>query len=478
MDMLVVRGGHPLRGTVTVGGAKNAALPIMAASLVAEGTTVLHGVPDLVDVTTLSHVLRSLGAQVDRRADGALEIRVVDQQPCLADYELVRRMRASVCVLGPLLGRRHRACVSLPGGCNIGHRPIDLHLKGLRALGAEITIERGYVFAKADRLKGADIYLGGSFGSTVTGTCNVMSAAVLAEGVTTISAAACEPEVVDLGNMLIAMGARVEGLGTPLLRIEGVPELHAVEHTIIPDRIEAATLMVAAAMTRGELTIENVQAAHLAAVTDVLRATGSRVDFRDSTAFVRSTGAPRPVDVTALPYPGVPTDVQAQLTALLSLADGISVVTDKVFPDRFMHIPELMRLGASIRREGASAIISGTARMSGACVMASDLRASAALLLAALAADGESVIRRVYHLDRGYERLERKLNSVGADIRRVADDPNHMPESLQLSVDEQSVPTMDSSDSPPPPKFLRHVDPMRHPENVMRGAAHSEEMPG
>ncbi|MBS0202068.1 MAG: UDP-N-acetylglucosamine 1-carboxyvinyltransferase [Planctomycetes bacterium] len=458
MDMLVVRGGHPLRGTVTVGGAKNAALPIMAAALVAEGTTVLHGVPELVDVTTLSHVLRSLGASAERRADGALEIRVVDQQPCLADYELVRRMRASVCVLGPLLGRRHRACVSLPGGCNIGHRPIDLHLKGLRALGAEITIERGYVFARADRLVGADVYLGGSFGSTVTGTCNVLSAAVLAEGTTTISAAACEPEVVDLGNMLIAMGARIEGLGTPLLRIDGVEALNAVEHTVIPDRIEAATLMVAAAMTRGELTIENVRPAHLAAVTDVLRVAGTRVEFHGSTAHVRMTGAPRPVDVTALPYPGVPTDVQAQLTALLALADGISVVTDKVFPDRFMHIPELMRLGASIRREGASAIINGTPRMSGACVMASDLRASAALLLAALASDGESVIRRVYHLDRGYERLERKLNSVGADIRRVPDDPDNMPQSLQLSVDEQSVPTMDSSDTPPPPKFLRHAE--------------------
>ena len=465
MDMLVVRGGHPLRGTVTVGGAKNAALPIMAAALVAEGTTVLHNVPDLVDVTTLSHLLRSLGARVERRIDGALEITVVDQQPCLADYELVRRMRASVCVLGPLLGRRRRACVSLPGGCNIGHRPIDLHLKGLRALGAEITIERGYVFARADRLRGADIYLGGSFGSTVTGTCNVLSAAILAKGTTTISAAACEPEVVDLGNMLNDMGARIEGLGTPLLRIEGVSELHAVEHTVIPDRIEAATLMVAAAMTRGELTIDNVCPAHLAAVTDVLRATGARVEFAGTRGLIRSSGAPRPVDVTALPYPGVPTDVQAQLTALLALADGISVVTDKVFPDRFMHIPELMRLGAGIRREGASAIISGTHRLSGACVMASDLRASAALLLAALAADGESVIRRVYHLDRGYERLERKLNLVGAHIRRVVDEPDNMPESLLLSVDDQPAPAIDSSDTPPPPKFLRRGDPLRQPGN-------------
>jgi UDP-N-acetylglucosamine 1-carboxyvinyltransferase len=468
MDMLVVRGGNPLRGKVTVGGAKNAALPIMAAALVAEGTTVLHGVPDLVDVTTLSHVLRSLGAEVERRPDGALAITVVDHQPCLADYELVRRMRASVCVLGPLLGRRGRACVSLPGGCNIGHRPIDLHLKGLRALGAEISIERGYVFARADRLRGADIYLGGPFGSTVTGTCNVLSAAVLADGVTTISAAACEPEVVDLGNMLNAMGARIEGLGTPLLRIEGVRDLDAVQHTIIPDRIEAATFIVAAAMTRGELTIENICQAHLAAVTDVVRATGATVEYSGSSAQVRSSHAPRPVDVTALPYPGVPTDVQAQLTALLAMADGISIVTDKVFPDRFMHIPELMRLGASIRREGASAIINGTARLSGTCVMASDLRASAALLLAALAADGESVIRRVYHLDRGYERLERKLNLAGANIRRVVDAPENMPASLLLSVDDQPAPTIDSSDTPPPPKFLRHADPLRMPETTGR----------
>ena len=454
MDMLVVRGGQPLRGRVTVGGAKNAALPIMAATLAATGTTVLHGVPELVDVTTLSHVLRSLGMTVERRADGSLELTVVDEQPCLADYELVRRMRASVCVLGPLLGRRRRACVSLPGGCNIGHRPIDLHLKGLRALGAEITIERGYVFARADKLRGADIYLGGSFGSTVTGTCNVMSAAALATGITTISAAACEPEVVDLGHFLNAMGAKIEGLGTPLLRIEGVDELNAVEHRIIPDRIEAATLLVAGTITRGELEVDNIRPAHLAAVIDSLRAIGATIDLDGSRARVSMSGAPRPIDVTALPYPGVPTDVQAQLTALLALAEGISVVTDKVFPDRFMHLPELMRMGANVRREGACGIISGVSRLSGACVMASDLRASAALLLAALAADGESVIRRIYHLDRGYDRLERKLNLVGADIRRVADLPANLPASLLFSTEDEAAPAVDSSDTPPPPKFL------------------------
>jgi len=474
MDMLVVQGGRPLRGQLAAGGAKNAALPIMAAALLGHGTTVLHHVPDLVDVTTLAQVLRTLGAEVERRGDGGLQIRVVDSQPCRADYELVRRMRASVCVLGPLLGRRRRACVSLPGGCNIGHRPIDLHLKGLRALGAEISIERGYVFARAERLRGADIYLGGSFGSTVTGTCNVMSAAVLAQGVTTIAAAACEPEVVDLGQLLNAMGARIEGLGTPLLRITGVEALASVEHTVIPDRIEAATLMVAAAITRGELRIENIRPAHLAAVTDILRAMGIEVDIEGSAVHVRAVGAPGPVDVTALPYPGIPTDVQAQLTALLSLARGISVVTDKVFPDRFLHIPELMRLGASIRREGASAIISGVARLSGASVMASDLRASAALLLAALAAEGESVIRRVYHLDRGYERLELKLNQVGAEIRRVVDSPETAVSGLPASWDEPSGRGAEV-DSVPAPRFLRRREAER-PE--MPGAALPDEQSG
>ena len=460
--MFVVRGGRPLRGRVSVSGAKNAALPIMAAALAANGTSVLHGVPDLVDVSTLSSVLRSLGMNVERRVDGAIALSTCDEQRCLADYELVRRMRASVCVLGPLLGRRGRACVSLPGGCNIGHRPIDLHLKGLRALGAQITIDRGYVFARADRLTGADIYLGGSFGSTVTGTCNVMCAAVFAKGITTISAAACEPEVVDLGCYLNAMGARIEGLGTPLLRIEGVEDLNAVEHTIIPDRIEAATMLIAAAMTGGRLQVDNLVPAHLAGVIDALRMMGVMIEIQDRTAIVTAPDKLRSLDITALPYPGIPTDVQAQFTALLSIAEGISVVTDKVFPDRFMHIPELMRMGANVRREGACSIIAGIRTLSGACVMASDLRASAALLLAALAADGESVIRRVYHLDRGYERLEQKFNNVGADIVRVVDQPETMPASLQLSEEEQQPLAIDSSDSPPPPKFLSRREKGQH----------------
>ncbi len=470
MDMFVIRGGQPLAGRVRVGGAKNSALPIMAAALLADGETVLRDVPDLMDVRTLGELLQSLGMCVERRADRSLAMQVIDNRPVIADYELVRKMRASFCVLGPLLARRGRACVSLPGGCNIGDRPIELHLKGLRALGADIRVERGYVIAEVRRLHGNRIYLGGPFGSTVTGTCNVMSAAVLAEGETIIEAAACEPEVVDLGNMLNAMGAQITGLGTPFLRIEGVDRLRGVEHTIIPDRIEAATLMVASAITGGCVEIENVRLTHLTAVIEKLREIGVRIELtddqptpieqlntidqlivsletetlpmtpvsslrQDSDPVIRVEGPLelRAVDATALPYPGLPTDVQAQVMSLLCLAPGISVVTDKVFPDRFMHASELVRLGATIRREGPSAIISGVGQLSGACVMASDLRASAALVLAGLAAEGETVVKRIYHLDRGYESLERKLNHLGAQIRRVEDKPENMPRSLCLA---------------------------------------------
>ena len=470
--MFVIRGGKPLAGRVRVEGAKNSALPIMAAALLADGETVLRDVPNLLDVTTLAELLRTLGMKIERRPDRSLSMEVVDQRPVIADYELVRKMRASFCVLGPLLARRGRACVSLPGGCNIGDRPIELHLKGLRALGADIRVEKGYVLAEVKRLHGNRIYLGGPFGSTVTGTCNVLSAAVLAEGETIIEAAACEPEVIDLGNMLNAMGAKIEGLGTPFLRIEGVDRLIGIEHRIIPDRIEAATLMVAAAITGGCVELENVNLNHLTAVVEKLREIGVRIDLADVSptpldrlnaidalmgslegdstviAPLRHQTSPvsieqpvlridaplefRAVDATALPYPGLPTDVQAQFMSLLCLANGISVVTDKVFPDRFLHAAELVRLGATIRREGPSAIISGVRQLSGACVMASDLRASAALVLAGLAAEGETVIKRIYHLDRGYEFLERKLNYLGADISRVEDRPENMPRSLCL----------------------------------------------
>jgi UDP-N-acetylglucosamine 1-carboxyvinyltransferase len=438
MDMFMIRGGTPLAGEASVGGAKNAALPIMAACLAVDGVCELDGVPDLVDVRTLAGLLGTLGTDVEWQDDGTLRLHTVDQSACVAEYELVRRMRASICVLGPLLGRRGQACVSLPGGCNIGHRPIDLHLKGLAALGADIRIERGYVVAQADRLRGASIYLGGAFGSTVTGTCNVMSAAVFAEGTTTIEAAACEPEVVDLGRFLNRCGAKISGLGTPFLRIEGVDRLTGCRHTIIPDRIEAATLMMAAAITRGAITLHNVCLEHLTSVVETLREIGVSIEpirrtfqMSGDTSVCISAQRLNPCDVIALPYPGVPTDVQAQLTAVLATTRGMSIVTDKVFPDRFMHVSELLRMGASIRREGNNAIINGTGQLSGASVMASDLRASAALVLAGLAARGESVVRRIYHLDRGYERLEQKLAHLGADVRRVVDEPQGMSSSWQ-----------------------------------------------
>uniref|UniRef100_A0A7C2K0B6 UDP-N-acetylglucosamine 1-carboxyvinyltransferase n=1 Tax=Schlesneria paludicola TaxID=360056 RepID=A0A7C2K0B6_9PLAN len=458
MDMLVVEGGRPLRGTVTVSGSKNAALPILAATLAVEGPVHLEGVPDLVDVHTLTTLLSALGATATTRTPGRWDVRVGDESPCLADYELVRRMRAGVCVLGPLLARRGRACVSLPGGCNIGHRPIDLHLKGLRALGARIRIDRGYVFAEADRLTGAEIDLTGPQGSTVTGTANVLVAACLARGTTTLHGAAREPEIVDLGHFLNAAGARIRGLGTSRLVIEGVAELHGVSYRIIPDRIEAATLLVAAAITQGELRIGNTRREHLSAVLQTLHEIGVAVESDGIDGLhVAAAQELRSTEITASPYPGVPTDVQAQFTALLSLATGRSVVTDTVFPDRFLHIPELCRMGAHIRREPGRGLITGVRQLSGACVMASDLRASAALLLAALAAKGESVIRRIYHLDRGYERLENKLNAVGAVIRRVNDAPEHLPDSLRVLG---TMPPLTEDDAPPipPPKFLARED--------------------
>jgi UDP-N-acetylglucosamine 1-carboxyvinyltransferase len=439
MDMFVIEGGVPLSGTVAVSGAKNSALPLMAAALAVDGKTVLRGVPRLVDVETLSLLLQTLGVDVRHDADDSLTLEVVDERPHVADYELVRRMRAGFCVLGPLLAKRGRACVSLPGGCNIGDRPIELHLKGLRALGAEIAIERGYVVARAKRLRGAHIDLRGASGSSVTGTCNVLVAAALADGVTTIESAACEPEVVDLGNLLNGMGARISGLGTPVVRVEGVRQLTATQHTVIPDRIEAATLMIAAAITRGRITLTGVHPDHLTNVLEKLRQVGVSIDSSESAIEVRCDVPLRPTDCVALPYPGLPTDLQAQLTALLATVPGTSVVTDKVFPDRFMHAPELVRMGARIRREGNSAVIEGAARLSGACVMACDLRASAALVLAGLAAKGTTLVRRIYHLDRGYERLETKLVRLGARIYRTADEPANFPESLRLA-DEHAEP--------------------------------------
>ncbi len=421
MDRLVIKGGARLKGTVRVKGAKNAVLPIMAATLLADGPSAIECSPNVRDVSTLLQVLNVLGVKGERARNGTTHLEVVDATPLVAPYRLVCQMRASICVLGPLLAKRHKARVSLPGGCAIGVRPIDLHCKGLEALGAHIHIRNGYVVAEAKALHGGNVFLGGPFGSTVLGTDNTMMAASLARGLTTIESAACEPEVADLADFINAMGGDVQGAGSPLLRIRGVRRLRGTHHKVIPDRIEAATFMIAAAMTRGDVTIENVCTEHLGAVIDVLRKAGAKVTPYNGACRVVGPKVLKPVDVTTLPYPGVPTDVQAQLMGMLCLADGISVVTEKVYPDRFMHVAELQRMGAALRKEGASVIVNGVRSLSGAEVMASDLRASACLVLAGLVARGQTEVSRIYHLDRGYERIEERLKALGADIYRYDD---------------------------------------------------------
>jgi len=428
MEKLVIEGGKKLSGTVIVGGSKNAALPIIAATILAKGKCVLENVPLLKDVDLLAQILRSLGVSCERRSDGAFETEVLDEKNSVASYELVSQMRASFCVLGPLLGKRGYAKVSLPGGCVFGLRPVDLHVKGLRALGAEVELEHGYVVARAPkgRLKGGHVYLGGPYGPSVTGTANVMMAAVLAEGKTTIENAACEPEIEDLANFLVAMGATIDGIGTPRLKITGVPELDGAVHSVIPDRIEAGTYALAGAITGGTVRLKKARLDHLGCVTDRLEEIGVHCEQKGDELVVTPNGSAeggfKAVDVTTLPYPGFPTDLQAQLMAICSVANGISVITEKIYPDRFMHLAELCRMGADIRKEGPTAIISGVKRLTGADVMASDLRASAALVLAGLVAKGETHVHRVYHIDRGYERIEEKLQGLGASIRRAKDD--------------------------------------------------------
>jgi len=422
MDKLVIRGGQRLTGTVRVNGAKNAALPIMAAAILDQGGVTLRGVPPLRDTLTMRRILETLGVKNEIHPDGTISLHVADSRPKKAPYELVSTMRASICVMGPLLARRGRAIVSLPGGCNIGIRPIDLHLKGLKALGAKIRIQRGYIYASCPRLRGARIYLGGPYGSTVLGTCNVMMAATLAKGRTIIDAAACEPEVKDLASFLNRMGAKIRGAGSPRIEIEGVKHLSGADHRVIPDRIEATTFMTVAAVTKGRVTVENVHLGHLSAAVDLLRAMGVTVEpVGRRGCEVTRRKCLRPVDFATLPYPGIPTDAQAQLMALLAIARGISVVTEKIYPDRFMHVAELNRMGADIRKEGPSCIVNGVQKLSGAKVMASDLRASAALVLAGLVARGKTEISRIYHLDRGYHRIEERLATLGADIARVPD---------------------------------------------------------
>jgi len=418
MDRFIITGGQRLKGSVHIGGAKNAALPIMAAALLADGPSVIHDVPDLADVRHTIELLEDLGMTI-RREGGTLHLEVVDESVSHAPYERVRKMRASICVLGPLLAKRKTARVTMPGGCAIGARPVNLHLRGMEALGARLDLDSGDIVATADRLKGDEVFLGGPFGSTVLGTANVMMAATLAEGATVIESAACEPEIQDLATFLNAMGAKITGAGAPRMTIEGVDQLRGAEHTVIPDRIEAGTFMIAAAITNGEVQLENCRLDHLMAAVDKLREIGVHVERNNGCIVVASDRQLRPVDVTTQPYPGFPTDLQAQLMSLLCLADGNSVITEKIFPDRFMHVAELLRMGADIRKEGPTAIVTGVKRLIGAPVMASDLRASAALVLAGLVAEGQTTIQRVYHIDRGYEHIETKLNGLGAQVERA-----------------------------------------------------------
>jgi UDP-N-acetylglucosamine 1-carboxyvinyltransferase len=417
MDKILIHGGHPLSGSIKISGSKNSALPILAATLLTREPCILRRVPDLSDTHYMLQILMHLGAQVER-ASGTVSV-TADKVESIAPYDVVRKMRASVCVIGPLLGRCKEATVSLPGGCIIGDRPIDLHLKGFEALGAAVRVEGGNVKVFAPKLTGAVINLRGKFGPTVLGTDNVMMAAVLAEGTTVIEGAAQEPEVVDLANFLNKMGAKVEGAGTRRIIIEGVPELHGAEHDIIPDRIEAGTFLVAGATCGKGITIKRVVPEHVKAVTDALASCGYRIDTTADTITVSPNGASKPLEVTTEPYPGFPTDMQAQMCALLSTTAGTSVITENIFPQRYMHVAELKRMGAQVEMEGSTAVIQGVDHLLGAPVMASDLRASAALVLAGLKAEGTTEVSRVYHIDRGYEHLDEKLSELGAHIERV-----------------------------------------------------------
>ncbi len=413
----MIEGGAPLQGTINVSGAKNAALPIMAACLLTDDRCRIRNVPRVADVLTMIKILQALDVKASLEED-RLTVQANGYQKYVAPYKLVSTMRASICTLGPLVGKQRRAEVSMPGGCVIGPRPIDLHLKGLAALGVDIAVKHGYVIADAKRLRGGQVYLGGAFGSSVLATDNVMMAATLAPGRTIIENAACEPEVVDLAHFLQKMGAKIEGEGSHTIEIEGVKRLHGADYTIIPDRIEAGTYMIGAAMARSTLTVRGARLDHLSALVDKLTEAGVSVRAVDGGARVQAHRQLRPVDATTLPYPGFPTDLQAQMMALMTITPGISVITEKVYPERFMHISELNRMGAAIQLQGDSGIVKGVRRLSGAPVMASDLRASAAQVLAGLVAEGQTDVARVYHLDRGYDKLERKLAAVGAKIWR------------------------------------------------------------
>ncbi len=414
MDKIVIVGGKTLAGEVRISGAKNAALPILASSLLVKGWNTFHNIPDLMDIKTIKKLLKSLGVEME--GEETLRINAGGITSCEASYDLVRTMRASILVLGPLVARKGEARVSLPGGCAIGARPVNLHIKALRELGAEVTLKDGYVEAKASRLKGAEIYFDIS---TVTGTENIMMAATLAEGTTVLKNAAREPEIVNLAEVLIGMGARIHGAGSDVITIEGVESLHPVEAEVIPDRIEAGTFLIASGITGGDIRITGCIPLHLDALIAKLRDAGMSIDTAEGAIRAKGGGILRSVDVKTLPYPGFPTDLQAQIMALMAVAGGLSVITETVFENRFMHVSEMMRMGADIVIQGKSAIVRGVPKLRGAPVMATDLRASASLILAGLAAEGTTVLSRVYHIDRGYQQIEKKLSALGADIRRI-----------------------------------------------------------
>ncbi len=425
MDKLIIEGGRPLEGTIRTAGSKNAVLPILAASLLTRETLQITGAPRLADVSTMLGILRDIGAEASQDEDGTIHISAEGDVAGKAPWDAVRKMRGSVCVLGPLLTRLGRAEVSLPGGCAFGVRPIDVHLKGMRALGAKVRVEHGYVVAEAPPggLRGARIFLGSANGPSVLGSANVIMAATLARGTTVIENAACEPEIVDLCDCLVSMGAKITGQGSPMVTIEGVDELHGAVHPVIPDRIEAGTYVLAGALAGGQVRVEGCRPDHLGALLD--RMQEARVPFTIGENWIETEAnelndrPPRSTDVTTHAYPGFPTDLQAQWMALMTRADGLSIITERIFSDRWMHVPELERLGAQVRRQNTAVVVRGTRELSGAPVMASDLRASAALVMAGLVARGTTEVHRVYHIDRGYEAIEERLAGIGAAIERV-----------------------------------------------------------
>ena len=427
MDAFRITGGRPLSGTLRVGGAKNAALPLMTAALLTTEPVTIDDIPELADIANMQKLLEELGCP-STRSGRTLTLQTADTGLSHARYDIVRTMRASIGALGPMLAVRGSARLSMPGGCAIGERPVDIHLRGLEGLGAQISLDGGDIVAtapKGGRLIGGRVFLGGPNGPTVLGTANILSAATLAVGQTIIEHAACEPEIVDLANLLTAMGADITGAGTPRIVVNGVPRLGGATHKLIPDRIEAGTYMAAVAGAGGDLTIENCPLDALMAAGDQLTRMGVSIealggsDPMRMTCRVKRTGPLRPVQITTQPHPGFPTDLQAQFVAALTLATGNSVVTERIFPERFLHVAELSRMGAQLFRQGPTVVISGVPRLVGAPVMASDLRASAGLVIAGLAAEGETIVHRVYHIDRGYERIEERLASVGAAIERI-----------------------------------------------------------